>query len=50
MDGRGIAAGLALGAQAIQLGTQFLVASESGAFLGYKERLLNAKETDTIIT
>lgn len=50
MDGRGIAASLALGAQGVQLGTRFLVATESGAFSSYKESLLNAKETDTIIT
>jgi nitronate monooxygenase len=50
MDGRGIAASLSLGAQAVQLGTRFLVATESGAFPGYKELLLKAKETDTTIT
>lgn len=49
-DGRGIAACMCLGAAGVQLGTRFLVASESGAFAQYKERLLNSKETDTTIT
>lgn len=42
MDGRGIAAALALGAQAAQMGTAFLVADESGIHPVYKERLLQA--------
>ncbi len=50
MDGRGIAACLALGAQGVQLGTRFLAANESGAFLAYKLRMLGAAETDTVIT
>lgn len=50
MDGRGIAAALALGAQGASLGTRFLVAKESGAFQAYKQRLLQATETDTLVT
>jgi nitronate monooxygenase len=42
MDGRGIAAALALGAQAVQMGTAFLVTDESGVHPAYKERLLEA--------
>jgi nitronate monooxygenase len=42
MDGRGIAAALALGAQAVQMGTAFLVTDESGIHPAYKERLLEA--------
>lgn len=42
MDGRGIAAALALGAQAAQLGTAFLACEESGIHPAYKERLLQA--------
>lgn len=42
MDGRGIAAALALGAQAAQMGTAFLVTDESGINAIYKERLLEA--------
>jgi nitronate monooxygenase len=49
-DGRGLVAALALGAQGVMIGTRFLVASESAAFRAYQERLLAAKESDTIIT
>lgn len=50
MDGRGVVAALALGAEAAQLGTRFLLASESGAPRGYRRRLLEAVETDTVVT
>jgi nitronate monooxygenase len=50
LDGRGIAAFLALGAQGASLGTRFLVAKESGAFEAYKQILLQASETDTVVT
>jgi nitronate monooxygenase len=50
MDGRGLVAALALGASGVQMGTRFLAAQESGAFPGYKEKILNAQETDTVIT
>jgi nitronate monooxygenase len=49
-DGRGLAAALALGASGIAIGTRFLVCKESGAFEGYKKRLLSAKEDDTVVT
>jgi nitronate monooxygenase len=49
-DGRGLVAALALGASGVMLGTRFLVANESGAFKAYQERLLSAKETDTVVT
>jgi nitronate monooxygenase len=49
-DGRGLLAALALGALGVAIGTRFLVSKESGAFEGYKERLLSAKESDTIVT
>jgi nitronate monooxygenase len=49
-DGRGLVAALALGAQGVMIGTRFLVASESAAFRAYQERLLAAKESETIIT
>jgi nitronate monooxygenase len=42
MDGRGIAAALALGAQAVQMGTAFLTTDESGISAVVKERLLEA--------
>ena len=49
MDGRGVAAALALGAQAAQLGTRFLQAAESGISAGYRERLVRAADVDTQI-
>jgi len=42
MDGRGMAAALALGAQAVQLGTAFLACPESGIHAAYKARLREA--------
>lgn len=50
MDGRGIVAALALGAGGVQLGTRFLLATESGAPPSYRRRLLAALETDTTVT
>ena len=49
-DGRGLVAALALGAQGVMIGTRFLVASESAVFQAYQERLLAARESDTIVT
>lgn len=49
-DGRGLVAAMALGAAGAQLGTRFLLARESGAHPDYRRRLLNAKETDTVVT
>jgi nitronate monooxygenase len=45
-DGRGVAAVLALGAQAAWMGTRFVVADESLAHQTYKDRVLAANETD----
>ena len=50
MDGRGIAAALALGAQAVQMGTAFLACPESAIGTVYREALNNAQATDTRIT
>jgi nitronate monooxygenase len=50
MDGRGIAAALALGASAVQMGTAFLTCEEAGVPPAYKEALLAADETDTALT
>ena len=50
MDGRGIVAALALGASGVQLGTRFLLATESGAPPSYRRRLLAAIETETTVT
>jgi nitronate monooxygenase len=50
MDGRGIAAALALGASAVQMGTAFLTCDEAGVPNIYKEAILNAHEDQTRIT
>ena len=50
MDGRGIAAALALGASAVQMGTAFLTCKESGVPEAYKEAILTSRESETRIT
>lgn len=50
MDGRGLAAGLALGAGAVQMGTAFLACTESGAHPAYKQKILSSNEDSTEIT
>lgn len=49
-DGRGIAAALLLGAVGVQVGTRFLVAEECTISKIYKEKVLKAKDIDTIVT
>lgn len=50
MDGRGIAASLMLGAQAVQMGTAFLTTTESGANPLHKEKILSSAEDEVILT
>jgi nitronate monooxygenase len=50
MDGAGIAAVLALGAQAAWLGTAFVPCPESGASREHKQSILNSKEDATLVT
>ncbi len=50
MDGRGIAAALALGARAVQLGTAFLTVTESPAHPAYKRAIQEHDADDTTIT
>ncbi len=49
-DGRGLAAALQLGAQAVSIGTRFLCSNESAALRAYKERIVRAKAEDTVHT
>ena len=49
-DGRGIAAVFMLGAKGVQIGTRFLSAKECGISEVYKEKLLKANDTSTIVT
>ena len=49
-DGRGVAASLMLGAQGVQVGTRFLAATECSISRTYKDKLLKAGDTATIVT
>ena len=49
-DGRGMAASFMLGAKGIQMGTAFLVSKECMVHKNYKEKILKAKDRDTIVT
>ena len=49
-DGRGMCASFALGAAGVQMGTAFLVAKECNVHPAYKERVLKAKDIDTMTT
>lgn len=49
-DGRGVAAVFMLGAHGVQLGTRFLVAKECTVHPNYKNKILKAKDIDTITT
>ena len=49
-DGRGMAAVFMLGAKGIQMGTRFLTARECNVHANYKEKVLGAKDRDTIVT
>lgn len=48
VDGRGMAAALALGAQGIYMGTRFVVTTECSAHQNVKEAILNAGDTSTV--
>jgi nitronate monooxygenase len=50
MDGRGIAAALALEASAVQLGTAFLATEEAGVAECYKQAVLGARDDATRLT
>ncbi|CAO3406158.1 NAD(P)H-dependent flavin oxidoreductase [Azospirillum largimobile] len=50
MDGRGIAAALALGATAVQMGTVFLTCDEAGIPEAHKAAILSAREDQTRLT
>ena len=49
-DGRGLAAALALGAQAVWMGTRFIASKEAHAGQMYKDAVVTAKDTDTVRT
>lgn len=49
-DDRGLTAALALGAEAVQIGTAFLACEESGAHPEYKRAVLEAADDSTTVT
>lgn len=49
-DGRGVAASFMLGAEGVQVGTRFLAAEECQIHPTYKQLVVDAKDTDSIVT
>lgn len=49
-DGRGLLAAFALGAEGVQCGTRFLTVDECSVHDDYKQKVLAAKDSDTIVT
>lgn len=49
-DGRGIAASFMLGAEGVQIGTRFLASEECIIHPTYKQLVIDAKDTDSIVT
>mgnify|MGYP002606612518 CR=1 FL=1 len=49
-DGAGAAAVFMLGAEAVQVGTRFVVAKESNAHQNFKNKILKAKDIDTVVS
>lgn len=49
-DGRGVAAVFMLGAAGVQVGTRFLVADECTVHENYKEKVIAAKDIDSVVT
>jgi enoyl-[acyl-carrier protein] reductase II len=50
VDGRGLAAALALGADGVWVGTRFIATPEARSVAGYKDILLRSHEDDTVVT
>jgi len=48
-DGRGMAAAFALGAEGIQMGTRFVSCTESPVHANYKNAIIEAKDTGTLV-
>ena len=49
-DGRGVAASFMLGAEGVQMGTRFVVADESIVHDNSKDRIVKAKDIDSVVT
>jgi enoyl-[acyl-carrier protein] reductase II len=50
VDGRGLAAALALGAQGVWVGTRFIASEEARAARAFKERIVEGGGADTLVT
>lgn len=50
VDGRGMAAALALGAQGVWIGTRFIASEEGRAAQAFKQRIVEADGSETIVT
>lgn len=49
-DGRQMAAAFMLGAEAVQMGTRFIATREADVHENYKNKILRAGDTDTVVT
>lgn len=49
-DGRGFAAAMMLGAQAVQMGTRFIVANESIVHANYKKKVIQSSDVSSEVT
>jgi len=49
-DARGLVAALALGAEGVQMGTRLLATKEATLHNSYKQAIIRAKDTDTVVT
>jgi enoyl-[acyl-carrier protein] reductase II len=49
-DARGLVAALALGAEGVQMGTRLLATKEATLHRDYKQAIIHAKDTDTLVT
>jgi enoyl-[acyl-carrier protein] reductase II len=49
-SGKAMAAAFALGAEAVQVGSRFVLSDESSAHINFKERIMKSVEGDTILT
>ncbi|MBP1765577.1 MAG: 2-nitropropane dioxygenase, partial [Firmicutes bacterium] len=49
-DGRGMAAALLMGAVGVQMGSRFLISKESPVHPTFKEKIIGATDTDSVVT
>jgi enoyl-[acyl-carrier protein] reductase II len=49
VDGRGFASAMALGASGVQIGTRFLATTEASVHEAYKQKIVDAGQTDTLL-